>query len=323
MMSLAWPLFRITEQAALAAWPQTGCGDKNKIDGLAVTAMRRALNDIAMQGRIVIGEGEIDRAPMLYIGEEVGSGCGPAVDIAVDPIEGTRMVAMGQSNALAVMAFAPQGSLLHAPDMYMKKLVVNQRARGAINLALSLEENLRNVALALGKPLEALRMVTLDKPRLKPAIQAATRLGVKVFALADGDVAASVMTCQHENPFDVMYTIGGAPEGVISACAVKALDGDMQAELIDFSQAKGETQEHCQIAEDERRRCAMMGVEVNRIYTLDELVKSDDILFCATGVTDGDLLKGIHQYSGKVHTQTLLINGADRTCNIIDSLHSR
>ncbi|WP_157703815.1 fructose-bisphosphatase class II, partial [Salmonella enterica] len=138
MMSLAWPLFRITEQAALAAWPQTGCGDKNRIDGLAVTAMRQALNDIAIRGRIVIGEGEIDHAPMLWIGEEVGNGEGPEVDIAVDPIEGTRMVAMGQSNALAVMAFASRGSLLHAPDMYMKKLVVNRQAKGVINLALSL-----------------------------------------------------------------------------------------------------------------------------------------------------------------------------------------
>lgn len=323
MMSLAWPLFRITEQAALAAWPQIGCGDKNKIDGLAVTAMRRALNDIAMQGRVVIGEGEIDRAPMLFIGEKVGTGDGPAVDIAVDPIEGTRMVAMGQSNALAVMAFAPRGSLLHAPDMYMKKLVVSRQARGAIDLALSLEENLRSVADALGKPLEALRMATLDKPRLQPTIEAATQLGVKVFALADGDVAASVLTCQHENPYDVMYTIGGAPEGVISACAVKALGGDMQAELLDFCQAKGESAENLHTAHDERRRCADMGVEVNRIYALDALVSSEDILFCATGVTDGDLLKGVHEYGGKRRSQTLLINGADRTCNIIDSLHFR
>lgn len=241
MMSLAWPLFRITEQAALAAWPQTGCGDKNRIDGLAVTAMRQALNDIAIRGRIVIGEGEIDHAPMLWIGEEVGNGEGPEVDIAVDPIEGTRMVAMGQSNALAVMAFAPRGSLLHAPDMYMKKLVVNRQAKGVINLALSLTDNLRNVARALNKPLEDLRMVTLDKPRLKPAITQATQLGVKVFALPDGDVAASVLTCLQDNPYDLMYTIGGAPEGVISACAVKALGGDMQRNCSTFVKRKGTT----------------------------------------------------------------------------------
>ena len=147
---------------------------------------------------------------------------GREVDIAVDPIEGTRMVAMGQSNALAVMAFAPRDSLLHAPDMYMKKLVVNRLAAGAIDLSLPLADNLRNVARALGKPLDKLRMVTLDKPRLSAAIEEATQLGVKVFALPDGDVAASVLTCWQDNPYDVMYTIGGAPEGVISACAVKA-----------------------------------------------------------------------------------------------------
>jgi len=323
MMSLAWPLFRVTEQAALAAWPQTGCGDKNRIDGLAVTAMREALNAIAIRGRIVIGEGEIDHAPMLWIGEEVGSGVGPAVDIAVDPIEGTRMVAMGQSNALAVMAFAPEGSLFHAPDMYMKKLVVNAVAAGAISLDLPLAENLRNVARALGKPLEHLRMVTLDKPRLQNAIAEATQLGVKVFALPDGDVAASVLTCLQDNPYDLMYTTGGAPEGVISACAVKALGGDMQAELIDFCEAKGESPENRRVAMQEHCRCAEMKVEVNRIYTLSELVKGNDILFSATGVTGGELVKGIQQVAKGVRTQTLLIGGADRTCNIIDSLHSR
>lgn len=322
MMSLAWPLFRITEQAALAAWPQTGCGDKNKIDGLAVAAMRTALNEISIRGRIVIGEGEIDHAPMLWIGEEVGKGAGPEVDIAVDPIEGTRMVAMGQSNALAVMAFAPRGSLLHAPDMYMKKLVVNRSAAGAINLALPLADNLRNVAQALGKPLERLRMVTLDKPRMHKAITEATQLGVKVFALSDGDVAASVLTCVQNNTYDLMYTIGGAPEGVISACAVKALGGEMQAELIDFCEAKGDTIENHLVATRERERCAEMGVEVNRVYSLDELVGGNDILFSATGVTGGDLVNGIQQVTNGVRTQTLLIGGADRTCNIIDSLHS-
>ncbi|MCS2148301.1 class II fructose-bisphosphatase [Scandinavium manionii] len=321
MNSLAWPLIRTTEQAALAAWPQTGCGDKNAIDGLAVAAMRQALNDIPMQGRIVIGEGEIDKAPMLYIGEEVGSG-GPGVDIAVDPIEGTRMVAMGQSNALAVMAFAPAGSLLHAPDMYMKKLVVNRKARGAINLSLSLSDNLRNVARVLGKPLHELKMVTLDKPRSQAAIEEASALGVKVFALPDGDVAASVLTCQPDNVFDVMYTVGGAPEGVISACAVRAMTGDMQAELIDFCEAKGESDAHRRIATDERRRCVEMGVVVNQVYTLNELVSSQDILLSATGVTGGDLLQGISRTNEGVRTHTMLINGTDRTCNIINSLHS-
>lgn len=322
MMSLAWPLFRTTEQAALAAWPQIGCGDKNKIDGLAVNAMRQALNQLAINGRIVIGEGEIDRAPMLWIGESVGLGEGPQVDIAVDPIEGTRMVAMGQSNALAVMAFAPQGSLLHAPDMYMKKLVVSRLAKGSINLSLPLADNLRSVARALDKPLDKLRMVTLDKPRLRAAIDEATSLGVKVFVLPDGDVAASVLTCMQDNIYDVMYTIGGAPEGVISACAVVALGGDMQAELIDFCQAKGGSEENQRVCTREHRRCKEMGVEINRVYSLNELVMNPDVIFSATGVTGGDLVDGIQQAANGVRTQTLLIGGADRTCNIINSLHS-
>lgn len=321
MKTLAYPFFRTTEQAALAAWPLVGCGDKNRIDGVAVQAMRDTLNQIDMQGKIVIGEGEIDHAPMLYIGETVGTLNGPQIDIAVDPIEGTRMVAMGQNNALAVMACAPQGSLLHAPDMYMRKLVVGKKAAGAINLALALEDNLKNIAKVLGKPLERLRMVTLDKPRHQEAISIATSLGVKVFTLPDGDVAASVMTCLLENQYDVMYSIGGAPEGVISACAVKALGGEMQVELLDFCQAKGESKEHRQIADSERRRCVEMGVEVNRIYSLNEIVQSDEVLFSATGVTGGDILQGVREEGTLVRTQTLLINGIERTCNIIDSLH--
>ncbi|HAP1312069.1 TPA: class II fructose-bisphosphatase [Escherichia coli] len=162
---------------------------------------------------------------------------------------------------------------------------------------------------------------TLDKPRLSAAIEEATQLGVKVFALPDGDVAASVLTCWQDNPYDVMYTIGGAPEGVISACAVKALGGDMQAELIDFCQAKGDYTENRQIAEQERKRCKAMGVDVNRVYSLDELVRGNDILFSATGVTGGELVNGIQQTANGVRTQTLLIGGADQTCNIIDSLH--
>ncbi len=321
MMSLAWPLFRVTEQAALAAWPQIGCGDKNKIDGLAVTAMRQALNDVAFRGRVVIGEERLTMRRCCGLAKRWAKAMGQKSISRLIRLKARRMVAMGQSNALAVMAFAPRGSLLHAPDMYMKKLVVNRLAAGAIDLSLPLVDNLRNVAKALGKPLDKLRMVTLDKPRLSAAIEEATQLGVKVFALPDGDVAASVLTCWQDNPYDVMYTIGGAPEGVISACAVKALGGDMQAQLIDFCQAKGDYTENRQIAEQERKRCKAMGVDVNRVYSLDELVRGNDILFSATGVTGGELVNGIQQTANGVRTQTLLIGGADQTCNIIDSLH--
>ncbi|WP_435056184.1 class II fructose-bisphosphatase [Yersinia frederiksenii] len=307
----------------MAAWPLLGCGNKNLIDGVAVSAMREALNQMIMQGSIVIGEGEIDHAPMLYIGEQLGAG-GPPVDIAVDPIEGTRMVAMGQANALAVIAFAPRGKLLHAPDMYMRKLVVGAQAKGSIDLRQSLADNLRCVAAKLGKSLNELRMITLDKPRHQQAIEQANALGVKVYAIADGDVAASLMTCLSNSQVDVMYCIGGAPEGVISACAIRALGGDMQAELIDFCQAKGESVTNREIAIMEHQRCQQMGVNINQVYSLTELVRSEQIIFSATGITQGDIVTGIKEKNGgQLQTQTLLINGLDNTCNIINSLHYR
>ncbi|OVZ91418.1 fructose-bisphosphatase class II [Yersinia frederiksenii] len=323
MKTLAYDIFRTTEQAAMAAWPLLGCGNKNLIDGVAVSAMREALNQMIMQGSIVIGEGEIDHAPMLYIGEQLGVG-GPPVDIAVDPIEGTRMVAMGQANALAVIAFAPRGMLLHAPDMYMRKLVVGAPAKGSIDLRHSLADNLRSVAAKLGKPLNELRMITLDKPRHQQAIEQANALGVKVYAIADGDVAASLMTSLSNSQVDVMYCIGGAPEGVISACAIRALGGDMQAELIDFCQAKGESLANRDIAIIEHERCQQMGVNINQVYSLTELVRSEQIIFSATGITQGDIVTGIKEKNGgQLQTQTLLINGLDNTCNIINSLHYR
>lgn len=321
MKTLAYDIFKVTECAALAVWPFLGCGDKNHIDGVAVKAMRQALNQMSMQGRIVIGEGEIDQAPMLYIGEQLGSGSGAEVDIAVDPIEGTRMVAMGQSNALAVIAFAPKNTLLHAPDMYMRKIVTGAKARGAIDLRLSLTENLRRIADKLNKPLSELRMITLDKPRHQQAIAQANALGVKVYAIPDGDVAASLLTCLPDAQADVMYSIGGAPEGVISACAIRLLGGDMESELIDFCQAKGDTPAHRELAQAERERCEKMGVAINHIYPLQALVASDQVIFSATGITQGDLVSGIRQKGDQLQSQTLLINGTDGTCNIINSHH--
>lgn len=321
MKSLAYDIVRTTQQAALAAWPLLGCGDKNQIDGVAVAAMREQLSGMAMQGQIVIGEGEIDQAPMLYIGERLGSGKGPAVDIAVDPIEGTRMVAMGQYNALAVIAFAPHDALLHAPDMYMRKMVVGPGAKGAIDLRLPLEQNLRQVAQALGKPLHQLRMITLDKPRHEQIRQQAQALGVKIFAIPDGDVAASLMTCLPGGEADIMYTLGGAPEGVISACAVRLLGGDMQAELIDFCQAKGDTPQNRILAQEERRRCSSMGIEINAILPLNALIASDEVIFSATGITKGDIIGGIKQKEGYLSTETLMINGTDGSCNRIHTLH--
>lgn len=229
---LAIEFSRVTEAAALAGYKWLGRGDKNTADGAAVNAMRIMLNQVNIDGTIVIGEGEIDEAPMLYIGEKVGTGHGDAVDIAVDPIEGTRMTAMGQANALAVLAVGDKGCFLNAPDMYMEKLIVGPGAKGAIDLNLPLADNLRNIADALGKPLGDLTVTILAKPRHDEVIAEMAKLGVRVFAIPDGDVAASILTCMPDSEVDVLYGIGGAPEGVVSAAVIRALDGDMQGRLL-------------------------------------------------------------------------------------------
>lgn len=210
---LAIEFSRVTEAAALAGYKWLGRGDKNAADNAAVQAMRIMLNQVDINGQIVIGEGEIDEAPMLYIGEQVGTGRGDAVDIAVDPIEGTRMTAMGQANALAVLAVGEQGTFLHAPDMYMEKLIVGPQAKGAIDLDRPLEDNLKRVAERLGKPLSELTVITLAKPRHDRVIADMQRLGVKVFAIPDGDVAASILTCMPESEVDVLYGIGARRKG--------------------------------------------------------------------------------------------------------------
>lgn len=243
---LAIEFSRVTEAAALAGYKWLGRGDKNAADGAAVQAMRIMFNQVDINGQIVIGEGEIDEAPMLYIGEQVGTGVGDAVDISVDPIEGTRMTAMGQANALAVLAVGEKDTFLHAPDMYIEKLIVGPQAKGAINLALPLADNLRNIAIKIGKPLQQLTVITLAKPRHDAVIAEMKQLGVKVFAIPDGDVAASILTCMPDSEMpdsevDVLYGIGGAPEGVISAAVIRALDGDMQGRLLARHQVKGDT----------------------------------------------------------------------------------
>ncbi|WP_312241938.1 class II fructose-bisphosphatase [Pantoea sp.] len=318
---LAIEFSRVTEAAALAGYNWLGRGDKNAADGAAVNAMRIMLNNVDIDGRIVIGEGEIDEAPMLYIGEKVGTGNGDTVDIAVDPIEGTRMTAMGQANALAVLAVGDEGSFLHAPDMYMEKLIVGPGARGHIDLALPLEENLRNVAAALDKPLSRLTVTILAKPRHDAVIARLQRLGVRVFAVPDGDVAASILTCMPDSEVDVLYGIGGAPEGVVSAAVIRALDGDMQGRLLARHSVKGESDENRRIGEQELQRCVQMGIEANRVLTLAEMARNDNVIFAATGITSGDLLKGITRQGNIATSETLLIRGKSRTIRRIQSIH--
>ncbi|WAT00515.1 class II fructose-bisphosphatase [Rouxiella chamberiensis] len=319
---LAIEFSRVTEAAALAGYKWLGRGDKNLADNAAVQAMRIMLNKVDIAGEIVIGEGEIDEAPMLYIGEKVGTGLGDAVDIAVDPIEGTRMTAMGQSNALAVLAVGDKGTFLNAPDMYMEKLVVGPAARGAINLDLPLAENLRNIAARLDKPLTELTVSILAKPRHDAVIRELHRLGVRVFAFPDGDVAATILTCLPESEVDVMYGIGGAPEGVISAAVIRALDGDMQGRLLPRHHVKGDTPENRRLGEDEQARCVEMGIETGKVLALDDMARNDNVIFSATGITQGDLLAGISRQGNLATTETLLIRGKSRTVRRIRSTHS-
>jgi len=318
---LAIEFSRVTEAAALAGYKWLGRGDKNAADGAAVNAMRIMLNQVDIDGEIVIGEGEIDEAPMLYIGERVGTGSGDQVDIAVDPIEGTRMTAMGQSNALAVMAVGDKGTFLRAPDMYMEKLVVGPQAKGAIDLNRPLAENLRLVAEKLEKPLHELTVITLAKPRHDAVIAEMQAMGVKVFAIPDGDVAASILTCMPESEVDVMYGIGGAPEGVVSAAVIRALDGDMHGRLLARHDVKGDTPENRALGEQELKRCAEMGIEAGKVLRLDEMARNDNVVFSATGITKGDLLEGIYRKGNMATTETLLVRGKSRTIRRIRSTH--
>ncbi|EML8767822.1 class II fructose-bisphosphatase [Escherichia coli] len=280
---LAIEFSRVTESAALAGYKWLGRGDKNTADGAAVNAMRIMLNQVNIDGTIVIGEGEIDEAPMLYIGEKVGTGRGDAVDIAVDPIEGTRMTAMGQANALA--------------------------------------DNLRNVAAALGKPLSELTVTILAKPRHDAVIAEMQQLGVRVFAIPDGDVAASILTCMPDSEVDVLYGIGGAPEGVVSAAVIRALDGDMNGRLLARHDVKGDNEENRRIGEQELARCKAMGIEAGKVLRLGDMARSDNVIFSATGITKGDLLEGISRKGNIATTETLLIRGKSRTIRRIQSIH--
>ncbi|HHF3817447.1 TPA: class II fructose-bisphosphatase [Haemophilus influenzae] len=319
--ALAIEFSRVTEAAALAAYTWLGRGNKNAADDAAVKAMRYMLNLIHMDAEIVIGEGEIDEAPMLYIGEKVGSGLGELVSIAVDPIDGTRMTAMGQSNAISVLAAGGKNTFLKAPDMYMEKLVVGSNVKGIIDLNLPLEQNLRRIASKLGKSLSDLTVMVLAKPRHDAVIKQIHNLGAKVLAIPDGDVAGSVLCCLPDAEVDLLYGIGGAPEGVAAAAAIRALGGDMQARLIPRNEVKGDTEENKKIAANEIQRCAALGIKVNEVLKLEDLVRDDNLVFTATGITNGDLLKGISRKGHLASTETILIRGKSRTIRKIQSIH--
>lgn len=306
---LALEFARVTEAAALNSARWMGKGDKIAADDAAVKAMRAMFDTVNIDGVVVIGEGEMDEAPELYIGERVGSGKGSKVDIAVDPVEGTNLVAKGMNGSIAVLAVAEEGVLLHAPDMYMDKIAVGPGARGAINIDLSLEENIRNTAQALEKGVEELTIVILDRPRHAQQIEIIRELGCRIKLITDGDVSPAVATAIPNSGVDMVIGIGGAPEGVLAAAALKAMGGDMQARLVPED-------------DNDIARARKLGViDINRPLTLDDMVKSDDVIFVATGITDGDLLEGVRFFHDRATTHTVVMRGLTGTVRFIKAHH--
>jgi len=306
---LAVELVRVTEAAALACARYMGRGDKHMADQLAVDAMRAGFDTVQIDGIVVIGEGELDEAPMLYIGEHVGAG-GESVDVAVDPLEGTSLVAKGLEGAIAVVAVAPRGCLLHAPDMYMEKIAVGPEARGCIDIEAPISDNLRSVARAKDKDVSELTVVILDRDRHRPIIQQCREAGARIKLITDGDVAPAVAAAVGATGVDMLLGIGGAPEGVLAAAALKCLGGDMQARL------KPEN-------EQELERCRTMGLpNPTGVLTLEDLVRGDDVFFAATGITDGSLLRGV-RYSGNntASTHSIALRCRTGTVRFVEAMH--
>ncbi len=308
--NLALDLVRVTEAAALCAARWLGKGDKNAGDKSAVDAMRFSFNSLSVRGRVIIGEGEKDEAPMLYNGEEVGDGSGPAVDVAVDPVEGTNLLALGRPNAIAVVGLAPAGAMHDpGPSYYMKKLAVPTEARGVVELDAPVKDNLQAVAKALDKDVDDLVVFVLDKPRHKGLVQEIRAAGARIQLHTDGDVAGSLMAVDPHGDVDVMMGTGGTPEGVLSACAIRGLGGQMLARFDPQSDA-------------EREAMQGAGIDLDEILTVETLVKSENVFFAATGLSGGTFLSGV-QYTGKgAVTHSLVIRGKTGTVRYIESHHS-
>lgn len=300
---------RVTEAAAIACGRLMGRGDKNGADQLAVDAMRAAFDTVDISGTVVIGEGEMDEAPMLYIGEKVGGG-GVEVDIAVDPLEGTNLVAKGMPGSIAVIAIAPRGGLLHAPDMYMDKIAVGPRAKGRIHLDATPEENLKNVADALNRDVEDLTVVIMDRPRHAKLIADVRNAGARIKLISDGDVSPIVNAGIEGTGVHMLMGIGGAPEGVLAAAAMKCLGGDMQARLWPENDSDIE-------------RAKKMGItDINKILTIDDLVKGDDVMFAATAITACDMLRPVQYFGSGVRTHSISMRYKSGTVRFVDAIHS-
>jgi fructose-1,6-bisphosphatase II len=307
--SLTMELVRVTEAAALASARWMGRGQKDPADGAATSAMRDVFDTVPMKGTVVIGEGEMDEAPMLYIGEKLGTGYGPRVDIAVDPLEGTEILAAGGWNALAVVAIADCGNLLHAPDMYMDKIAVGPEAVGKIDINASVLENLQAVAKAKNKNVCDVVATILDRPRHAHIIAQLREAGARIKLIDNGDVAAAINTAFDHTGVDILFGTGGAPEGVLAAVALKCLGGEIQGKLVPSN-------------DEEIARCERMGIEVNKVLLMEDLVKGDDAIFAATGVTDGELLRGVQFKGAHGSTHSIVMRAKSGTVRFIDGRHS-
>ena len=307
--NLALDFVRATEAAAISSALWMGKGNENAADHAAVEAMRKAFSIIDMDGSIVIGEGERDEAPMLYIGEKVGSGKGMKLDIAVDPLEGTTITARGDPNAMSVFAAAPSGCLLNAPDTYMDKIAVGPKCVGAVDLDASVEENLHAIAEKLDKPIDEVTVIILDRDRHKEIIEKVRKCGSRIRLIRDGDIAGALAPAIEESGVDILMGTGGAPEGVIAAVALKCLGGEIQGRL-KFRN------------EEEKNRAKKMGIkDLEKKYLMNDLVRSDEAMFAATGVTDGTILKGVQFLSHGAKTHSIVMRAKTKTVRFIEANH--
>lgn len=302
-------LVRITEAAAIAAAHWMGHGENDKADAAAVEAMRRAMDEVSFAGRIVIGEGERDEAPMLYIGERVGRGDGAEVAIAVDPLEGTNLVAKGRANAICVMAVSEPDGLLHAPDTYMEKLIVGPPARGKVDLDRTVEENLRIIARSLDRDVDDLTVIVLDRPRHEKLIADIRAAGARIKLIDDGDVIAAISAAVGGTNVHAVFGTGGAPEGVLAAAALRCIGGEIVGRLRFRN-------------DEERRRAAKMGIsDETKVYRTEDLAPGRDLRFIATGVTDGDVLQGVRFFKRGARTHSMLLNREAGELRFIDTTH--
>jgi fructose-1,6-bisphosphatase II len=307
--NLALEIVRVTEAAALAAGRWVGRGEKEAADQAAVDAMRLMLDTVSMDGVVVIGEGEKDEAPMLFNGEKVGNGNGPAVDVAVDPIDGTRLTAVGQPNALAVVGVAERDTMFSpGAAVYMEKVAAGPEAYGAIDISASPEENIRRVAKAKGVTPEEITVVILDRDRHEQIVKQCREAGARVFLITDGDVAPAIAAARPGSGIDILMGIGGTPEGVIAACALKCMGGEMQGRLYPRN-------------DDERDKLESQGFDISDVLTIDTLVSGKDVFFAATGITSGSLLRGVHYERSGATTFSMVMRSRSGTVRYIEAQH--